>query len=374
MPDLERDLRELLTDDRLDLPVRRDAVRIVHEGVRRRRRRRTIAMTTAVAATVGAVVAAAIAVPAALDAGGKKPTQPVHPKLGYDVAWINTPAPKPWFPKPIQPKPPSMNAPRCLASQLHIGAVVGNGATGMEFFGIPLRNISNQPCLLVGSPMRVVAQAAGQPDVVATRGLHLGSGGAGGDLQPGKRGYLSLETDRDCSARYATPNTFPTKNYTSVTVTLPSATSFTIPLKLDVECGLRTGGLGVQLPPPTDRPDPRSQLVASIDAPLTVRAGTTLTYVVTLTNPTAATISLRHCPGYAEWLGAGVVELAKNAFGLDCSTVRAIEPGQSVRYEMQLAVPADASWPDPVQLSWALEAGVKGPVSTPIRLVAPRPR
>ena len=249
-----------------------------------------------------------------------------------------------------------MDAPRCLANQLSIGKPEGNGATGMTFTTLPLRNISDAPCLLVGRPTRVAAQAAGKPDVVATNGLNLDSGGVGGDLQPGKSGYLTVETDRDCDARYATPNTFPTNNYTSLAITLPSGTTLDVPLQLDVECGLKTGGLGVDQPPPTEPVDTRTDLQPTIDAPDTVTAGQTLTYVVTLTNPTGSAISLAHCPGYVEWMGTDSGGVAKESLGLNCSTVDEIAAGKSVRYEMKLDLPADAP-PGPLMLRWMLEAG-----------------
>jgi hypothetical protein len=340
----------------------------VHDGVRRRRRQRTIAVSTAAAATVGAIVAAALTVPAALSAGGPKHTTPIQPNQRYDVAWVDQPAPKPWSPKPIQPSPPTMNAPRCLASQLHVGKPLGNGATGMMFTTIPLRNISTTPCLLVGTPARVAARAAGKPDVVATRGLQLGSGGVGGDLQPGRRGYLTIETDRDCAARYATPNTFPTNNYSSLSVTLPSGSSFSVPLQLDVECGLHTGGLGIRVPPPRTPPDPRGKLQPSITSPKQAQPGRSFDYVVTLTNPTEQTISLEHCPGYVEWLGTDDHGVAKESLGLNCSTVRHIAPGQAVRYQMRLDVPADAT-PGVLELDWTLAAGLAPETSTRVLIM-----
>jgi hypothetical protein len=358
MPDLERALRDLLTEEHLHLSARPDAVRILRDGVRRRRRRRAITISTAAAATAGAIVATALVVPATLQAGGTNKTTPVQSNLSYDVAWLDRPAPKPpWSPKPIQPKPPTMNAPRCTAAQLHVGTPISNGATGMYFTTIPLRNISSMACLVVGRPARVVAQAPGKPDVVATAGLRLGAGGVGGDLKPGKRGYLTIETDRDCPARYATPNAFPTNNYSSLTVTLPSATTFSLPLNLDVECGLHTGGLGIRVPPPTTPPDPRTKLQPSITSPKHAMPGRMFTYVTTLTNPTDRAISLDHCPGYVEWMGSGDLEVAKESLGLNCATVRSIAPGQSVRYQMRMAIAGDAT-PGVLELTWTLEAGL----------------
>jgi hypothetical protein len=248
-----------------------------------------------------------------------------------------------------------MNAPRCLAGQLHVSGVESTGATGMLFTTLRLRNISTSPCQLIGTPMRVSAQSAGQPDVVATRGLHLATGGVGGDLQPARTGYLTVETDRDCAARYSDPNnSYPTKNYTSLSVTLPSATSFVVPKKLDVLCGLRTGGLGVDRPAARQPADPRANLGVEVGVSRDAIAGQAFTYVVTLFNPTASAISLSHCPGYTEWISEADAQEAKASFGLNCSGVEDIAPGQQVRYEMRLDIPADVE-PGAADLHWAMQ-------------------
>jgi hypothetical protein len=369
MPDLDRALRELLTDEHLDLRARPDATRIVHDGVRRRRRRRTIATGAAAAAAVGATIAAATALPAAFDAGSTSPT-PMGPSGQYDVAWVDQPAPKMWSPTPVQPPPPSMDAPRCLADQLKVARIEGNGAGGLTFHIIVLRNISEAPCLLVGPPAAVTARSPGKPDVVATQGLHLDSSGVGGDLPPGELGYLTIETDRDCPARYATANSFPTDNYSSLSVRLPSGTTLDTPLALDVECGLKAGGLGVDQPPATEPVDPRTDLRPTIASPDSVRAGQTLTYVVTLTNPTGSTISLSHCPGYVEWMGTDAAGVAKESLGLNCSTIEEIAAGASVRYEMRIAVPADAH-PGPLTLRWMLQAAAAPQATSTVTVEQP---
>jgi hypothetical protein len=337
--DLDRALRDLLTDEHLDLPARPDAVRIVHDGVRRRRRHRALAISLATATAVGATVAAALALPAALTADGPHRTTPVQPDQQYDVAWVDQSAPDTWSPKPRKPKPPTMDAPRCLAGQLRAEEPVDNSGGGIRFTSIRLRNISSSPCLLIGTPPRVAAQAPGRPDIVATRGLSLGSSGVGGDLKPGKLGYLTIQTARDCSS---------TATYSSLSVTLPSGTSMSIPMTVDAGCGLKTGGLGVDEPPPTTPVDPRSYLRATIEAPDTATAGQVLSFVVSLTNPTDSAVSLSHCPGYVATLGP-----SKEVLSLNCAGVRSIDPGQSIRYEMRLVVRADEP-PGPQSLTWVL--------------------
>jgi hypothetical protein len=136
-------------------------------------------------------------------------------------------------------------------------------------------------------------------------------------------------------------------------VTLPSATTFHVPLRLDVGCGLHNGGLGVVVPRPKRPPDPRRVLRAALDLPATARAGATLDYVVTLTNPTARSVSLRHCPGYVEAVAAP--PSTKLNFGLDCRRVPVMSPGQSVRFEMRLPV-AGSTAPGRAPVVWSMTA------------------
>jgi hypothetical protein len=337
--DLERALRDMLTDERLDVPLRSGATQMVHEGVRRRRRGRAIGATvSAVVAVAGAIVGAVVITGAGTQAT-QQPT-PGQSPLSYDVPWTALAMPKTWSPPAISSTLPTLDAPACRADQLRAGQPAHNGATGHLFTIVPLRNVSLSTCKLIGSPQRVVARQAGRPDVVGTRGLQLGTGGVGGDLAPGHGGYLTVETDRDCPARYATPNRFPTRIYHSLAVTLPSGSTLTLAARLDVECGLRNGGLGVSVAQPRQPPDPRRVLLATLSAPESVRAGTMLRYVVTLTNPTATVVSLRHCPGYLQEASFADGSREKEPLGLNCATVHAVGPGESVRYEMRLAVPS----------------------------------
>jgi hypothetical protein len=368
VPDLDRALRDLLTDEHLHLPTRPDAARIVRDGVRRRRRRRAIVVSTAAAATVGAVIAAATTLPAALNAGGHHPATPVQPTLRYDVSWVGIAPPTAWSPKPVPPPPPTLDAPRCLADQLKVGPAVENDGGGVIFTTIRLRNISSHPCQLVGTPARVAAQAPGLPDVVATRGLHLDSGGVGGDLPPGHLGYLTVETDRDCSPSNARGGASSTGTYTSLSVTLPSGSSFNLPAKLNAGCGFLTGGLGVDVPPPTTPTDARSHLIAIVETPRTMRAGSA-SYVVTLSNPTDAAISLRHCPGYLEDLSNGGLGVVDDRYALNCSQVHAIAPHTSVRYQMRIGIPVDVT-PGTYTLRWSLLVGHPVTMSDQVTVVS----
>jgi hypothetical protein len=77
---VEQALREVLTDERLDLPVAPGAVDAVHRGVRRRRRRRAALVSASALAGVAAVVVAVLAVQP-----GAKPRS--HDELAAPSSW-----------------------------------------------------------------------------------------------------------------------------------------------------------------------------------------------------------------------------------------------------------------------------------------------
>src|SRR5205085_9274418 len=74
----------------------------------------------------------------------------------------------------------------------------------------------------------------------------------------------------------------------------------------------------------------------------TVRAGTTLRFTVTLTNPTKTPVLLRPCPGYTEAMYSNG-RTVQHTFRVKCAPVGTIAPHKRVRFEMRLAVPAHAT-------------------------------
>jgi hypothetical protein len=90
--------------------------------------------------------------------------------------------------------------------------------------------------------------------------------------------------------------------------------------------------------PPAPAPATAGTLTATVAAPATIRAGTTLDYVVTLANPTGVTVPLSPCPGYTQGIYASRL-VRRGSFALNCGTVHAIPSHQHVRYAMQLQVP-----------------------------------
>jgi hypothetical protein len=90
---------------------------------------------------------------------------------------------------------------------------------------------------------------------------------------------------------------------------------------------------GPQVTPP---PDPLHSLGIQLQVPPLVAAGAVLRYTVSLRNPGVEAIAFPvDCPIYGEW----VPGFAKDFYVLNCGPVRAIQPGQSVTFSMELEVP-----------------------------------
>jgi hypothetical protein len=128
-------------------------------------------------------------------------------------------------------------------------------------------------------------------------------------------------------------------------------------------------------------PSPLAHLQIHVDAPAEVRAGETLRYTVTLTNPTPRDIPLSECPNYREMILFSPRE-AKGLFQLNCASLHgSIGAGTSVRFAMVLSVPTGfmdrKPKPTPVTgflpatLDWTFLPAGFGPVAdVPIRVVS----
>lgn len=112
------------------------------------------------------------------------------------------------------------------------------------------------------------------------------------------------------------------------------------------------GPIGVQWPP-----GPRYiATTVGFKVPAQVKAGSTLTYFVTLSNTDTLDYELSPCPDYIEILGR---KQAVGAYGLNCGPVGHIAPGKSITFEMRLAVPATMP-AGPTDVSWSLSDGRAG--------------
>jgi Protein of unknown function (DUF4232) len=125
---------------------------------------------------------------------------------------------------------------------------------------------------------------------------------------------------------------------------------------------------------PTDPMPPANAFAYRIALPPSVHAGETLSYTVTLTNITAATVTFPNpCPAYHEDLYAdsrlGGAPLGKHRYVLNCRPAGSLAASASVTFAMLLDVPATAS-SGSYTLLWAPEwGGVDDVQRVPITIV-----
>jgi hypothetical protein len=105
----------------------------------------------------------------------------------------------------------------------------------------------------------------------------------------------------------------------------------------DVECGLFTGQFAVAQPQPEYTQSVIQGATAQIELPSAVDAGTTLRYVVDLTNPTTHDMVLTPCPSYQQ----GINEAGTGPLEFNCAAVHLLAAHQTERFAMEIAVPAD---------------------------------
>lgn len=120
--------------------------------------------------------------------------------------------------------------------------------------------------------------------------------------EAGRDDVPDLETDDSCSAWPGNGSA----TYHHVRVNLPGGDAIRVvapKVGLDGACGI-LGSEFYDAEAPQSPPGPIQQLKASITAPAVVAVGDTLTYIVTLTNPTDQEISLQPCPSYEESLAS----------------------------------------------------------------------
>ncbi|HEY5985574.1 MAG TPA: DUF4232 domain-containing protein [Streptosporangiaceae bacterium] len=273
------------------------------------------------------------------------------------VPWVDRPG-RFFEPSPLPARLRPADARPCTASQVRVSPDGGNGGGGHFYQTFAFRNISQTTCVLRGYPS-VVASEPGKADVTAADGGFFVGRERPGNMRPGGSTTLSIETERDCPARYASPNEFPALIYHTVTVGIPGGGHVVINQAFDVLCGLYSGQFAVAQPPQRYTQSPVTGARASLELPSGAAAGATLDYVVDLANPTGTDMVLSPCPGYYQGLGSA----RKGILSLNCRAQPRIPAHQTVRFAMQLHVPADApTGPDNVywQIATPVGASARG--------------
>jgi len=309
----------------------------------------------AVAAVVLALATAGCGSRAAPAAAAVTPSPSISPVSERGaVPWVDR-AGRIFLPSPLPTRPLAANAPPCTAAQVRVFPDGGNGGGGHSYQTFAFRNVSRATCLLRGYPP-VVASEPGKAPVAAANGGFFVGRELSGNMPPGGVTTLSIETERDCPARYANPNQYPHLIYHTVTIGIPGGSHVVIRAMFDVLCGLYTGQFAVAQPPQRYTQSPVADARVTLEMPSGAIAGTTLDYVVDLTNPTATSMVLSPCPGYDQGLGAaGRVTI----LALNCPAQRLIPAHRTVRFAMRLDVSGDTpTGPDTVYWEIAAPVGI----------------
>lgn len=285
----------------------------------------------------------------------------------------------PWADRPAAQDNDTMTAPPyttgarpCTPADLTVTPGRNGPAAGTVFFQVLFTNRSATACWLNGYPASLAGVAA-DGTVTPLSPSHDGppnDGAPSADIAPGQSAEVYLAAGDGCTAILnGQHRIFPSLQF-GLPGSAPGATTGTVTGSgdgFDAECGLGVSKFGVPADIPAG-PAP-SPLTATIKAPAAVRAGTALSYQVTLTNPTGKPFALSPCPSYAEYLG-GAGGNVTQYFYLNCAVVSSIPANGSVTFQVELAIPASMRPMTGAKLDWQVQGGT-GPAQAYIVAVQP---
>ena len=255
-------------------------------------------------------------------------TQGTAPSRVTAIPWIATPG-------HVLQGLQGQSAPRpCAPADLSVSPPVAVGPyQGYTVESMLLTNVSATACVLSAPPTVTVRLASGG---TVTAGLGAYSA-TEADLAPGQSATLTIGAPASC----ASYNPAAPRLASPISATLPAGGSLTVATAppFDVQCGAPRV-LDFFAHEPTGPPSSgEPALRVTLDAPSSASVGTTYAYTVTLTNPTASTISLAPCPSYTEGLTGDQGVLNTETYLLNCDTVTSLAPGASATFQMQYNVP-----------------------------------
>lgn len=291
------------------------------------------------------------------------PTQNTAPSADI-VPWSSeTPQP---FITPAPTEPPDAAA--CRVDQVSAGVAGWQGATGSMAGGFLIWNTSQEPCRLAGRPSIAIRDASGQelavtnvpapePPVLPIVLPAKQPAPVLFEEAPAGLAQVTIQWFNWCGADPAEPM--------SLAITLPEGGVLQAPVVMGgvPRCDEASTGSSLSVaafdaapgPSPSDPPAvPAEALEVSLEVPDQATAGQTLHYVVVLTNPTTSPIDLRPCPAYMERVNAPGGGVAVD-YILDCAGVPTIAPGATIRFAMQLDIPASIPASDEAAIVWSLD-------------------
>jgi hypothetical protein len=389
---LEIGARELSRAEAEHRPPLEVVIRDAH-----RRRRRSVARLGAVAlvsvaATIGIVLVAAshaserhensrpgISV-AATAPSSTRPTTTTPPTSTGTSAPTRT---LPWIGTVVEPNTRDAyrhtldatgvhDAPRCALGDLTVTASFG-GAGGAEYAGIRVRNRAEHSCFVQGSPYVGLLDVRGRD--LGSYPPHQSATDAHVVLLPSS--WAELGSTTIGADHCGGPNNDAQVGTTAAAIAFGLEAAETRVVRSDADQATANGcppsifsgtyaGSFEAIPDPSAHGSMYDALRdgVALDAPASVRRGETASFSVTVTNTTLNSLPLvdDNCPLYRESLGgtrSGTLLLNCTAAGL------IVAPGDRVRFEMRLAVPADQPLGS-TTLRWQLVEPGEPALSTPV--------
>ncbi|HEX8612782.1 MAG TPA: DUF4232 domain-containing protein [Telluria sp.] len=276
------------------------------------------------------------------------------------VPWLNQPAPA-----PAQNMEAALPAPlrACTTADLHIILGQQGARHGFATQEIRLSNRSAEPCAIAGIPETQILPDNAAPQTVSVQDATSELATQAISLAPGQSGMLLIGTPGACEAATKPGR----KVVTNMQLALPGGGVKKLDgVHIDTLCGgasvmrfetVPHNGAGLDERSPMGRGQaPLAQLSGVVTAPDHVNRGATVHYMVTLTNPTAASVALSPCPAYTQSFYADG-KIVSNTMRLNCAASGAqIAANSSVSFEMQLPLHADLP-AGAAKLSWVLDQG-----------------
>ncbi|WLI90781.1 DUF4232 domain-containing protein [Massilia sp. R2A-15] len=243
----------------------------------------------------------------------------------------------------------------CSGADLAVAAGPAGAYRGHATQEIRLTNNGAATCHLPGFPSAQLQPVGEAPQTVGASDLAPQLANERIELAPGESALMLMGTPGSCDAA-AKPQR---KVSRQLQLALPGGGVKVLNgVHVDTLCG-RASVIRfhrVQNDGAAKAVSPLEQLAGSVSVADDASRGAMLAYTVTLSNPTAAPISLASCPAYTQSLYADG-KSAATTLRLNCGAAGGqIPANSSVSFAMQAQVPADFA-PGSLKLSWKLEDG-----------------
>jgi uncharacterized protein DUF4232 len=240
---------------------------------------------------------------------------------------------------------PDVRFPQCRAADLQVTAGQGGAATGNLSQPFAVLNVGRAGCALQGYPTALAGWRNG-----AWHRLTFDDGTffyveqstpPPVELPPGRAAELIIGTSDACNGG----DIGDSELYTRWQATLPGGATIDLNAPINAFCGLDVSSFHPAPPPappePTPTPGPFDGLQFEMNAPATVLAGSTLSYDVTVTNPTDADVALSPCPTWSEFIAVASAPAAvvTTSGAFDCVTTPSIAAHGSISIPMVITVP-----------------------------------